>query len=88
MKLQEIPLHEPCALCGGIAVGVCASCHRSVCVDCAVMILGAAQPYAVCLKCKDAKKTLRTGWLGLLGMLLAVIAGALLLILVISQLIS
>lgn len=56
-----------CAACGAPAAGPCASCGRMLCGDHAVVVRGAAKPFAVCARCEGRGETaLRRGWTGLL----------------------
>jgi hypothetical protein len=42
---------ERCAVCGGLAVGPCATCRRPVCGDCCELTQGGVKTWAVCLGC-------------------------------------
>lgn len=53
----------PCAICGGVAAGPCASCHRATCGDCSVLTEGGAKLWAICLRCdKRGGRSLMPGW--------------------------
>ena len=72
-----------CALCGRVAAGPCARCHRPTCGDCCVLTSGGATTFALCLRCSRGGASLRRPWLGLvlwLGGIVVVLAavGALL----------
>lgn len=66
-----------CALCPRPASGPCARCRRSVCADCCELVHGGAATFALCLACAGSDRGLARPWLGLLGWLLAIVAGAL-----------
>ena len=66
---------EHCIHCGALAVGPCASCHGPVCGDCCVLTEGGSRVYAVCTRCAARRgRSLRHGWLTVLGWLGAPIA--------------
>jgi hypothetical protein len=59
---------ERCRLCGRLAAGPCASCHRPVCGDCCVLSDGGVKVWAICLTCeRDGGRSMRRGWLGLVA---------------------
>ncbi len=65
-----------CKLCGKPAAGPCARCRALVCGDCCELTEGGATTFAICLTCvKRGGRSLTAGWLGLIGWLLAIIAG-------------
>lgn len=45
------PDNEYCTLCGAIAAGPCATCHRLVCGDCCEVTGGSVKKVAVCTRC-------------------------------------
>ena len=54
---------ERCAICGGLAVGPCATCHRPVCGGCCELSQGGVRTWAVCLRCAcRGGASLGTGW--------------------------
>ena len=63
---------ERCALCGGLAVGPCATCKRPVCGDCCELTEGGVRTWAVCLGCARRRGTsLGRGWMTVLAWVLA-----------------
>jgi hypothetical protein len=63
---------ERCALCGGLAVGPCATCGRAVCGDCCELTEGGVRTWAVCLRCARRRGTsLGSGWALVLWWVLA-----------------
>lgn len=57
-----------CKHCGAQAVGPCARCHGPVCGDCCVLTEGGATTWAICLSCdRRAGRSLRSGWLVVIG---------------------
>ena len=60
--------YEHCVYCGKLAVGPCARCEAPVCGDCCVLTEGGAKTYAICLDCeRRAGRSLRAGWLAVMG---------------------
>jgi hypothetical protein len=75
-----------CARCGALAAGPCARCRDPVCGDCVVLTEGGAHVWAICHRCeKKGGRSLRSGWLRVLGWLLWPML-ALLLLLIVLQL--
>jgi hypothetical protein len=57
-----------CVRCGAEAAGPCARCHKPVCGDCCVLTEGGARVWAICLACEDrGGRSLRAGWVTVLG---------------------
>lgn len=60
-----------CKHCGALAVGPCARCHGPVCGNCCVLTEHGFKPYAICLSCeRRGGRSLRAGWLAVLGWVL------------------
>lgn len=51
-----------CYICGANAAGPCATCRRSVCGDCCVLVRGAATQWAVCTRCERVPSREVSGW--------------------------
>lgn len=73
--------------CGREAAGPCARCRRSVCGDCCELVTGGATTFAVCLTCLARGDVSMTrawagllGWLGLIILALAGVAGLIVLL--------
>lgn len=66
-----------CALCPRPASGPCARCRRAVCADCCELVHGGAGTFALCLACARSGRGLGRPWLGLVGWLVAFVAGVL-----------
>ncbi len=65
-----------CVRCGGAAVGPCARCREPVCGDCCVLTDGGAKVWAICLACEDrGGRSLRRGWITVVGWVAAPILG-------------
>lgn len=71
-----------CYICGKDAAGPCARCRGSVCGNCCVLVDGAAQKWAVCLRCNDGERTTVGGWRGL-GMFFVQLLGVLVVLILI-----
>ncbi|AKT40534.1 uncharacterized protein CMC5_046890 [Chondromyces crocatus] len=57
-----------CMRCGAEAAGPCARCREPVCGDCCVLTEGGAQVWAICFGCEDrGGRSLRGGWLTVIG---------------------
>ena len=49
-------------------MGPCARCEAPVCGDCSVLTEGGAKVYAICLGCeRRAGRSLRRGWVTVIG---------------------
>jgi hypothetical protein len=60
--------YERCVRCGAPAVGPCARCALPVCGDCCVLTEGGSRTYAICLECdRRGGRSLRDGWITVLG---------------------
>jgi hypothetical protein len=58
---------ERCVVCGGVAVGPCATCRRPVCGDCCELSQGGVRTWAVCLRCaRLGSGALARGWVAVL----------------------
>jgi hypothetical protein len=81
--------YEPCVRCGRLAVGPCARCEAPVCGDCCVLTQGGARTFAICLAC-DARggRSLRSGWLGVLGFVALPIVGLIVAIVLLALLVE
>lgn len=57
-----------CVHCSALAVGPCARCREPVCGDCCVLTDGGARVWAICLSCeRGGGRSLRSGWLAVIG---------------------
>ena len=57
-----------CVHCHAVAAGPCARCRLPVCGDCVVLTEGGADVWAVCKKCDSAGgRSLKSGWIVVLG---------------------
>jgi hypothetical protein len=78
-----------CIRCGGPAVGPCARCHEPVCGDCCVLTEGGARVWAICLACEDrGGRSLRAGWITVIGWIVGPIAALALLVALLSWITS
>lgn len=74
-----------CSICGAEAAGPCARCHQPTCGDCSVLTEGGTRVWAVCLRCeKRSGKSLRSGWMVVLGWILLPMLGLALLLVVLG----
>jgi hypothetical protein len=74
-----------CSHCGKPAVGPCARCHAPVCGDCCVITEHGVKPYAICLRCdRKGGRSLRSGWLAVLGLFIGPIVLVFLLLLLLQ----
>ena len=65
-----------CVSCGALAAGPCGRCRKPVCGDCCVLTTGGAGPWAICLGCDRSEgRSLRRGWLTVVGWLVKPILG-------------
>jgi hypothetical protein len=79
--------YEHCIHCGGLAVGPCARCEAPVCGDCSVLTQGGAKVYAICLGCEHrAGRSLRRGWLTVIGWFVVPILALILVLIVLGLL--
>jgi hypothetical protein len=74
-----------CVRCGEPAVGPCARCREPVCGDCCVLTEGGARVWAICLACEDrGGRSLRAGWIAVIGWIAGPIAALALLVALLS----
>ena len=78
-----------CIVCGALAVGPCATCHRPVCGDCCVLTEGGVATWAICLRCDRTRgRSLREGWRGVavfFGVVFALLAAVAIVTVIVSR---
>lgn len=81
------PAAARCVRCGALAAGPCARCHEPVCGDCCVLTEGGARVWAICLACEDkGGRSLRSGWITVIGWIAGPIVGLALLVALLAAL--